>query len=116
MNKKKLSIISPAISYLRAHVYDCDLKTETLYNICGISGTYFRKLFEARYSVSPQKYILNKRQSHAKAIIDNGDYGSIAEVSLSVGYSDPLYFSRAFKKKYHITPTAYRMLAKAKRP
>lgn len=107
MNKKKLSIISPAISYLRAHVYDCDLKTETLYNICGISGTYFRKLFEARYSVSPQKYILSKRLSHAKAIIDNGDYGSIAEVSLSVGYSDPLYFSRAFKKKYGISPSQY---------
>ena len=107
MDKNKLGIISPAISYLRTHIYDCNLNVEMLYELCGVSGTYFRKLFQLKYGVSPQKYILKKRLSYAKSILDNGEFRSIAEVASTVGYSDPLYFSRAFKKKYGVSPSLY---------
>lgn len=107
MDKNKLNIISPAISYLKENIYDCNLKTDILPKLCGISGTYFRKIFQANYTVSPQKYILGKRLSHAKSIIDSGDFDTISELAASVGYSDPLYFSRAFKKKYGISPSQY---------
>lgn len=107
MNTSKSQIISPAISYLKEHIYDCNLSSANLHRLCGISGTYFRKIFQANYSVSPQKYIMSKRLSHAKTIIDSGDYNSITEVASAVGYEDPLYFSRAFKKKYGVSPTIY---------
>lgn len=107
IDKKKFIVISPAISYLKKHIYDCDLKIETLYEICGISGTYFRKIFQANYNMSPQKYILGKRLSHAKAIIENKEFDTISEVALSIGYDDPLYFSRIFKKTYGISPSQY---------
>ncbi len=106
-DKNKFSIISPAVSYLKSHIYDCSLNIETLHKLCGISGTYFRNIFEAHYGTSPQKYISSKRLSHAKAVMDSGDYGSISEIAVSVGYADPLYFSRAFKKKYGISPSQY---------
>ncbi|MBR5156485.1 MAG: AraC family transcriptional regulator [Clostridia bacterium] len=106
-DKKKSHLISPAVSYLKKHIYDCDLKIDTLIQLCGISGTYFQKIFQANYSISPQKYILNKRLSHAKAIMDSGDFDTISEIATSVGYTDPLYFSRAFKKKYGFSPTHY---------
>lgn len=107
IDKKKFNIIAPAISYLKSHIYDSDLKAETLYLLCGISGTYFRKIFQSNYAVSPQKYILGKRLSHAKAIIDSGDFDTISEIAASVGYNDPLYFSRAFKRKYGVSPLQY---------
>ncbi len=106
-DKKHFSIIAPAVSYLKKHLYDCDLKIETLPQLCGVSGTYFRKLFRTRYAASPQSYILGKRLSHAKTIIDSGDFDTISEIAASVGYTDPLYFSRAFKKKYGVSPTQY---------
>ena len=106
-DKKKFSIILPGAEYLKKHIYDCDLKVETLVKICGISGTYFQKIFQANFGMSPQQYILGKRLSHAKTIIDSGDFNSISEVALSVGYNDPLYFSRAFKKKYGASPSVY---------
>ena len=107
IDKGKFSIISPAVSYMKSHIYDCDLNIETLHNLCGISGTYFRSIFESHYGTSPQKYISSKRLSHAKTLIDGGDYGSISEIAASAGYSDPLYFSRAFKKKYGVSPSQY---------
>ena len=39
------------------------------------------------------------------SILESGDYDSIAEVSELVGYSDPLYFSKAFKKIYGFSPS-----------
>ncbi|MBQ7118718.1 MAG: helix-turn-helix transcriptional regulator [Oscillospiraceae bacterium] len=110
IDKKKEDIISPSVSYLKKHIYDCDLKVDILPELCGISGTYFRNLFKMRFGESPREYILSKRLSHAKAIIESGDFETIADVAASVGYTDPLYFSRAFKKKYGVSPSFYNEL------
>ena len=78
---------------------------DTLHTLCGISDTYFRKIFIARFGTSPQKYIVNKRISQAKSMLEAGDFDTISEISASVGYNDPLHFSRAFKKKYGVAPS-----------
>ena len=104
-DKHKYHIIDPAVGYLKEHIYDCSLRTDKLHLLCGISDTYFRKIFISRFSMSPQSYIISKRISHAKSIIDSGDYETIKEVAFSVGYSDPLYFGKVFKKVYGASPS-----------
>ena len=106
-NKAKHNIISPAIAYLKEHIYSCKLKIDTLHKLCGVSDTYFRKIFHSKYGMSPQKYVLAKRLSHAKVLIDSGDFDSISEVANQTGFGDPLYFSRMFKKYYGISPSKY---------
>ncbi len=105
--KNKFKIIEPAVTYLKEHIYDCTLKTDKLHRLCGISGTYFRQIFFSRFGTTPQNYILTKRLSHAKAIISSGDFDTIGEVALSIGFNDPLYFSKAFKKAYGMSPTDF---------
>lgn len=107
VDKKKTEVIKPAVLYLKKHIYDCDLNIESLPKMCGISGAYFRKIFALNFGTNPHKYILRKRLSHAKSIIGSGDFDTISEVALAVGYNDPLYFSRAFKKKYGVSPLQY---------
>lgn len=104
-DKKKLKIIDPAVEHLKRHIFDSSLMVDTLHTLCGISDTYFRKIFIARFGTSPQKYIVNKRISQAKSMLEAGDFDTISEISASVGYNDPLHFSRAFKKKYGIAPS-----------
>ena len=104
-DKEKFSIIAPAVAYLKKHVYDSSLKGDMLYRLCGISGTYFRKIFALRFGKTPQQYILSTRLSHAKAIIASGDFDTITEVAFSVGFHDPLYFSKAYKKAYGVSPS-----------
>lgn len=105
-HKKKFDIIKPAVEYLKEHIYDCNLKVDKLHRLCGVSDTYFRRIFILRFGISPQNYIISKRLIHAKSIIDSGDYDTIGEVAESVGYSDPLYFGKAFKKMYGYSPSA----------
>lgn len=103
--KRKYALIDPAVEYLKSHLHDSKLKTNKLHCLCGISDTYFRKIFTARFNMTPREYVLTRRITDAKAIIESGDYDSIREVSFSVGYCDPLYFSKAFKKFYGFPPS-----------
>lgn len=101
----KFHIIDPAVVYLKEHIYDTSLKAEMLHHLCGVSDTYFRKIFIARFRTNPQNYIISKRISHAKSIIDSGDFYNIKDVAYSVGYTDSLYFGKVFKKFYGVSPS-----------
>lgn len=104
MEKKKFEIITPALLYLKTHIYDTNLKSDDLAKLCGISNTYFRKIFSMRFKTCPKNYITEKRLSKAKAIIDSGEFNTVKELALSVGYDDSLYFSKLFKKHFGIPP------------
>lgn len=97
--------LDPALEYLRCRLYDPALKVGQLHTLCGVSDTYFRTLFQVRFGVSPKKYILQKRLRHAKALLDHGEYGSIAQAARLSGFDDPLYFSKVFKQTYGYPPS-----------
>ena len=46
-----------------------------------------------------------KSRQKAKTLIEDGAFDSISKVAMSVGYEDALYFSRAFKERYGISPS-----------
>ena len=98
-------MIEPALEYMREHIYDSSLKIESLHRLCGISDTYFRKIFISRFDMTPQKDVTKERLARARLIIESGDYDTVSSVSESVGYIDPLYFSKAFRKQYGFPPT-----------
>ena len=104
MEKKKFKLIDPALNYLKSHIYDSTLKADDLAAICGISNTYFREIFALRFGSSPKNYITEKRMSRAKAIIDNGEFDTVKNLAISVGYDDPLYFGKVFKKHFGMPP------------
>lgn len=105
-DKKRLNLIEPAVNYLQHHIYDCDLKIDELHQLCGISHTYFRKIFVAKFGTSPKNYVVNKRISYAKSIIDSGEFSTVKELALLVGYKDPLYFGKVFKQHYGNSPVS----------
>ena len=100
------SRIQPALTYLEAHIFDPDLKIGDLHHHCGMSDTYFRRIFLTRFGVSPKRYVIDRRLAQAMAILDNGDFSTISEVALMVGFEDALYFSKAFRSKYGYPPSA----------
>jgi len=104
-DKESSRILEPALNYLKENIFDTKLKVSTLHRLCGISDTYFRRLFTARFDMTPQKYITKERLSRARLIIESGDYENISSISETIGFIDPLYFSKAFKKQYGFPPS-----------
>ena len=104
-SKGDMAIICPALEHLELNIFEPTLKIGELHMLCGISDTYFRKLFTACLGQSPKKYVAERRITQAKAIIDSGEYNNISDVARLTGYEDALYFSKVFKKKYVYPPS-----------
>lgn len=101
----KLQKIMPALEYI-AKNYNKTITNGILADICGISTVYFRKLFSELYGVSPIAYVHNIRIKKAKEMLKS-DYGSITDISTSLGYANIYDFSRAFKNHTGTPPTRY---------
>ncbi len=87
--------------------YSQNVSIAQLAESCGISETYFRKLFQRAYGVSPMAYITNRRISYARELLVNTGL-SIEDISYDSGYRDPAYFCRIFKKTCGMSPGEYR--------
>ena len=57
------------------------------------------------------QYIISLRFANATNLLENTDY-NIKEIAKTVGYDDPYYFSRLFKKCTELSPVGYRKKAR----
>lgn len=73
----------------------------------GLSDRTFARRFRRATGYSPIKYVQHLRVEAAKQMLETtGD--SIDEVAWEVGYEDPAFFRRLFKRMTGVTPGAYR--------
>jgi AraC-like DNA-binding protein len=74
-----------------------------------ISRNYLYTLFKQEYGVSPQDYLISYRIEMAKKLLKNTRTQlSINEVATSTGFENPLYFSRLFRNRTGMSPSAYK--------
>jgi AraC-like DNA-binding protein len=106
LSERKLDMIRPALDYVENNIFSPALKMGELHTLCNISDVYFRKIFTTYTGSSPQSYVTEKRLERAREIIDEGAFGRVRDVALAVGYTDALYFSRIFKKRFGYAPSA----------
>ncbi len=90
-----------------------DFKIEDLSTIMHLSYPYIIKIFKKHMNMSLRKYLYTLRLEPALQLLITTD-DSITEITYNSGFSDPLYFSTAFRKLYNLPPTEYRKLHKLK--
>jgi AraC-like DNA-binding protein len=99
--------IADAAEYIHANFTEHTLCVEDLARLCGMSDTYFRRLFVARFGVTPLKYISDLRLARSMELLQAG-YHTVEEISYMCGFNNISYFSTFFKKKTGVSPSAYR--------
>ncbi len=72
------------------------------------SPSYLTKIFQQYYHVPPTKYLINLRMQKAKEMMEKSPDTPLHLIGEAVGYSDPAYFSRVFKKYEGVSPQKFR--------
>jgi len=98
--------IDKAMLYFSEH-YNENICVEDYATKHHMSTSWFIRNFKQYTGSTPMQYILSKRIYNAEALLQNEQY-NITEISTIIGYENPLYFSRIFKKAKGISPSEYR--------
>jgi two-component system, response regulator YesN len=84
-----------------------DISLDTLAKKVDLSPIYISKMFKEKLGINYIDLLTECRIEKAKKLLGNPEK-SIKEITFEVGYHDPNYFSKVFKKMCNITPKEYR--------
>jgi AraC-like DNA-binding protein len=98
--------IDRAKRFIEIH-YAEDITLERVAEEVNLSPFYFSRLFKSRNGISFSDFIAHTRIDRARELLRRHPY-SLKEVSAMVGYTDPNYFTRVFRKIEGTTPSRYR--------
>ncbi len=102
------ALIHEALEYLASHFGEA-LTLEGMASRVRLSSFYFSKSFKQCTGSTFIDYLTLLRIKKAKELLKDPKW-SVKEISVKVGYPDPNYFTRVFKRIEGVSPTEYRSL------
>jgi len=103
---KQNKVVEDAIEYFNEN-FNSTINIKDYANDCNLSCCWFIRSFKSYTGTTPTQYITNIRINKAKNLL-LGNSLTIGEIGDLIGYQNPLYFSRIFKKNVGIAPSCYR--------
>lgn len=94
------------VAFMEENYSNPALRVNDLAEFMNMSRSVFNRKVNGIIGISPIEYIKNYRLNKAKILIQSGM--SFSEVAFAVGFSDPGYFGKAFKKAFNQTLTEYK--------
>ncbi|NUT89375.1 DNA-binding response regulator [Pseudomonas corrugata] len=104
---QKHQALNHILLYIDQHFRD-SIDQRDLAKRCGMTTFRFSRLFKEANGLGFTDYVLNKRMSFAKELLDNSEM-PITSIGYEAGFKDPSYFARAFKQYANCTPSEYRL-------
>lgn len=95
-----------AIDYINC-MYKHNISVSDIAENIGISRAHLNQCFQKELNLSVQKFLIDYRMHKAANLLLSTEM-SIKEISNLVGYDDQLTFSKAFKKKFGMSPKNYK--------
>lgn len=105
--------IQEAITFME-HNYSREITVEELADICKLNRSYFSKIFKENMGCPPQEFLIRLRLTKAADLM-KGTGNSIGSIAAQCGYPNQLHFSRAFRKRYGLSPREWRAQNQLKR-
>jgi AraC-like DNA-binding protein len=100
--------ITKAVQYIEMN-YTRKITIDSISKHVGLNRSYFNSIFKNALNKTLQEYLIEFRIRKACELLPNQEL-SIGNISRSVGYTDPLLFSKMFKQVQGTTPSEYREL------
>lgn len=106
--------LAPVLAYIADH-YAGPLTLPELAMVAGVSPTHLCHLFSDAVGLSPLQYLQRFRMRRARHLLETTEL-VVADIGRRVGFADPAYFSRAFRRLVGTTPSQYRDLRAQESP
>jgi len=107
VDKEKVALFKSVEQFIKDNI-DKELDLETVSAKFNLSIYYFSRIFKDILGYNFPDYVNLLRVKKAKQLLLNNEI-SIKEICYAVGYSDPNYFSKVFKKYEGMTPSEYKV-------
>lgn len=95
-----------AMEYIEKNYADSNLSLQQVCNYLGMSASRFSSVFKQTFGATFMDVIIGIRMKKARELLEMTELKSY-EIAEKIGFSDPHYFSIAFKKATGRTPTEY---------
>ncbi|MBQ1393994.1 MAG: DNA-binding response regulator [Lachnospiraceae bacterium] len=99
-------IVKQAIEYIEEQ-YATEISLEEVAKYVGVTPQHFSKIFKMETGIKYVDWLSELRIERAKEYLMEEKY-TVKEICFFVGYRDPNYFSRIFKKMVGVPPSKYR--------
>ena len=106
INMQRYNTIDKIINYLQEHPEETLTVTDAA-ELIHISPSGFTHLFKEATGQSFRQYQIYNKIEAAKKLIENDRRMSVSEIAYKLGYEDPLYFSKVFKKLAGVSPSKF---------
>jgi AraC-like DNA-binding protein len=100
-------IVARAIHYLSTQ-YAEPITIEMMAESLGYNRAYLSRLFKKLTLVTPVTFLLKLRVDKARHLLRERLELTVEQIAASVGFQDPLYLSKQFRRWYGLSPTEYR--------
>ena len=94
------------LAYIAQHYME-DLAVKDIAGYLGYSEAYFCKLFKQSFGHSFVSYLTDYRMQKAEELMRTSRL-SIKEIGKTVGYPDPNYFTKVFRRVRGVSPSEFR--------
>ncbi|GAB3316925.1 two-component regulator propeller domain-containing protein [Larkinella ripae] len=98
--------IQKAIAIIEAHIDDAHFDAEQLEQAMNMSRMQFYRKLKSIVNLSGTEFIRQVRLKRAVQLLESGHY-NVSEVAWQVGFNDPAYFSRCFRKEFGKSPQEF---------
>jgi two-component system response regulator YesN len=105
--KQEKRVVETVRSFVQAHFTE-ELELQRLADTVFLTPSYLSKLFKTETGETITDYIVSVRIDKAKEWLIKDPSLKTYEIGERVGYPDPTYFNKVFKKVVGLTPKEYR--------
>lgn len=89
------------------HIHDHAFTIQNAARLCGKPYRTLLEAFRADEGRTPMEFLIDLRLSEGKSLLESTDV-PVAQVARMIGFEDPYYFSRLFRRKVGVTPSGFR--------
>lgn len=101
------ALVSKVIAFIEENMGDAELNSELIENYLKLSKMQLYRKLKAVAGLSVSDVIKKVRMTNACRLLKDSEL-NISEIAYQLGYSDPLYFSKTFKKEIGLSPVQFR--------